>query len=240
MSFCVIIKKVRNKMDKRISCKGLYNLINNKELIASGSGANLYKYSNNSLFKFRAGYFAETLALDKEDMEDLSLSQIALAIQVKNANSNSFQYFKQKQKENDLRKVIKRGKFLRYSKTTNSMVFVDDICVGYILPYHKDMITLKDYLKAEDLQPAQKLQVYQNIERAINELRENFIYHPDLTLGNILVNPDTCETQIIDFEDDVVACDELYLPGELTYKRYLRSFSELLSASQKETEEKSV
>ena len=65
-------------MDKRISCKGLYNLINNKELIASGSGANLYKYSNNSLFKFRAGYFTETLALDKEDMANMAESFISL------------------------------------------------------------------------------------------------------------------------------------------------------------------
>ena len=227
-------------MDKRISCKTLYNLINSKEMIASGSESNIYKNSSNSLFKFRAGYFADALGLEKENMENLTLDQIELAIQIRHANSNSFQYFKQKEKENELKKVIKMDKFLQYSNTPKSLVFVDDICVGYILPYHKDMITLKDYLEADNLQPTQKLQVYLNIEREINELRENYIYHPDLTLGNILVNPKTSETQIIDFEDDIVVCDKEYLLGEIAYKRYLRTFSDLLSVNQKENDERSA
>ena len=92
-------------MDKRISCKTLYNLINSKEMIASGSESNIYKNSSNSLFKFRAGYFANALGLEKEDMENLTLDQIELAIQIRHANS----IFQAKRKRKRIEESNKNG-----------------------------------------------------------------------------------------------------------------------------------
>ena len=87
----------------------------------------------------------------------------------------------------------------------NSIIKVYDIFkeekIGMyvILMQYFPSITIKEFIQENPVKLESQIQISHKISEAVSFLHENFIVHRDLTLDNILINPETFDVKIIDF-----------------------------------------
>lgn len=109
------------------------------------------------------------------------------------------------------------------------LVLVNDLCVGYLLSFNKNMEDLYSYMSSNLPSESFRKRVIENVYISAQELLENGIFHNDLTARNIMVNPKTGDIQIID-TDDIICLSENEMTDEQN-KNYI-------SIKQKEINEK--
>lgn len=106
-----------------------------------------------------------------------------------------------------VREMAVRQSNMKYNQLPRGVVYVNDYPVGFILTRQRGMVNLYDYIMANGLTEEEAESVSSSVGNATRELGKNCIYHFDLTTRNILYNPSTRDTQIVDFEDSVRVCD---------------------------------
>ena len=106
-----------------------------------------------------------------------------------------------------IREMSARQVNMQHNELPRGVVYVDGYPVGFILKRQYNMVNLYDYILTKGLTEEEAESISSSVGIATRELGENCIYHFDLTTRNILYNPSTRDTQIVDFEDSVRVCD---------------------------------
>lgn len=127
-----------------------------------------------------------------------------------------------------LNAIAKQDK-ITHTNLPQGLVLVNDLCVGYLLSFNKNMEDLYSYMSSNLPSESFRKRVIENVYISAQELLENGIFHNDLTARNIMVNPKTGDIQIID-TDDIICLSENEMTDEQN-KNYI-------SIKQKEINEK--
>jgi len=101
--------------------------------------------------------------------------------------------------------------------------FLEDKTIGIyiILTEYFPSLTLQNFIQKTSLRLEDQILIFQRIFEAIVYLHKKSIVHRDLTLNNILINPENLEIRIIDFglSRSNAGCSELDFPeGNLKYR----------------------
>ena len=182
-----------------LSKEGLVNIVAKYKEIGRGSFGIVYKFDDYTLFKFNYKDFFTCFKVEDGVIKLKELGDISLIIdKVLKRNTPCFngKYITER-----MVNLLKKKDEVKLTDLTQGAVFVENYCVGYLLNYHKDMVNLYKYWRGKNIKGNDKLIVYKNIEKAVNELVDNNIFMRDLTMHNIMINPQTNQIQIIDFED---------------------------------------
>lgn len=214
----------------KLSSKELSNIINNNEHIGHGSYGLVVKLNDEYLFKFNYKDFIDAFCIDNNRFNLNKLGDISEIIEV-NKRINQIVYG---DTETTIVKMIKlamsKQKNLKHTTLTQGLVYVDDFCVGYILKNHKDMITLYQYQKENDISPIEISVILDKIKISMNEMIKNYIYLRDFTTHNILYNLETQQIEIIDFEDSLTCYTRKNALSEKTvlenFDRIAQSFAQ--------------
>lgn len=191
-------------------------------MIGVGSVAKVFAVTPDTCFKFKFADIQNACDNLNIKADNLTASDLTRALEYILANENFLKRKKRDSADSELQSVMEKQKDIKLSSFTKSIVRCAGLTIGYILPYHKGMITLKDFLNSSNDYPIELLdKIKENIISAIEELRLKFIYHVDLNDKNILVNLDG-DVQIIDFEDDVCTTDAFYDMGDRAMLRQER------------------
>ncbi len=186
-----------------LSSTELSNIINNNEFIGNGSYGLVVKLNDEYLFKFKYKDFIDAFGVDNNSINFQKLGDITKIIKDRK-QINQIVYGGI---ETTIVKMIKlamtKQKNLKHTTLTQGLVYVDDFCVGYILKNHKNMISLYQYQKENDISSAEKDVIMDKIKVSMEEMIKNYIYLSDFTTNNILYNPENNQLEIIDFEDSL-------------------------------------
>lgn len=207
----------------------LSNIINNNEFIGNGSRGLVVKLDDNYLLKFDYKKFINEFDTDNNKFNLHKLGDITNRIEnIKQVNQIIY-----KDIETTKIKMIKlamgKQEKLKYTTLTQGLVYVNDLCIGYILKYHKNMLNLYQYQKENNICPTETEIILDKIKISMKEMIKNYIYLSDFTTHNILYNPETKQIEIIDFEDSLTcytrrsALDEKTMLEE--FDRICQSFS---------------
>ena len=180
-----------------LSVKKLIKIVATNEIVGKGSFGIVYKLDNDTLFKFNFRLFLNYFEYKDGKINFRKLSDISEIIKCLKEDDSPFQRYNNE----TIEKLIGLQDKIHLTKLTQGMVYIDGFCVGYLLHYHKDMTSLFDYLKGKNGNSEERLKIFQNLKNAVQELYDNNIFLEDLSSHNILINPKTCEIQLIDFED---------------------------------------
>lgn len=197
-----------------LSADELSKIINSNTIIGNGSFGLVVKLNDNILLKFNYKDFIDAFLVENNEICLNKLGNISPIIEkIKNVNQIIYNDL-----ESDRVKMIKlaiaKQSNIKHSTLTQGLVYVNNFCVGYLLKYHKNMISLFQYLKSSNISKHEKNDILNKIKVSMNELIDNNIYLEDFSTGNILYNPLTKELQIIDFEDSLIICDKKNLYRE--------------------------
>ena len=186
-----------------LSSTELSNIINNNEFIGNGSYGLVVKLNDEYLFKFEYKDFIDAFGVDNNSINLQKLGDITKIIKDRK-QINQIVYGGI---ETTIVKMIKlamtKQKNLKHTTLTQGLVYVDDFCVGYILKNHKNMISLYQYQKENDISSVEKDVIMDKIKISMEEMIKNYIYLSDFTTHNILYNPENKQLEIIDFEDSL-------------------------------------
>jgi len=209
----------------------LRKIVAKSKAIDRGTFGILYKLDDDTLFKFNYKSFINDFEVVDNKIKIKKLGDISQSLEILKRYENCVngKYIPRRTFE-----IINKKDNVKHTELTQGAVFVDDYCVGYLLNYHKDMVNLYKYWKKGNIAKKDRLTVYQSIEEAVNELVENGIYMRDLTMHNIMINPQTNQIQIVDFEDyntDVRNDNPKYLIREINSQ--LKEMRELILGKEK-------
>ena len=195
-----------------ITAQELYEIIEKNEVVGRGWYGMVFKLNDSELFKFDYKNF-------KLSLNNLQFADVCEAIEIAKAANKTLKEVCHIENPNaGIEKLISLQDKIKFTKLTKGLVFVDDVCVGYLLNYHKDMISILDYCKKHTLGDEERKQIIENIKRNAKELFDNGIF-PEISVANTLIDPKTNEIQLIDFEDEMTLLREnrpemLYRSGE--------------------------
>ncbi len=186
-----------------LSSTELSNIINNNEFIGNGSYGLVVKLNDEYLFKFNYKDFIDAFGVDDNRFNLHKLGDITKIITDRKEVNQIVYGNTEKTQVKMIKLAISKQKKLQHTTLTQGLVYVDDFCVGYILKNHKDMISLYQYQKENNISFAEIEIILDKIKISMKEMIKNYIYLTDFTTHNILYNPDTQELKIIDFEDSL-------------------------------------
>lgn len=203
-----------------LSKKRLTNIVATGEIVGRGSYGILYKLDEHTLFKFNYKDFINCFEASNNEIDLKKLGDISdkLNILKRYEHCHNGRFINEK-----MVKLLIRKDAVKLTDLTQGAVFVDNYCVGYLLKYHKNMVNLYDYWNKTRIRKKDRQAIYTNLEKAVEELIKNNIFMSDLTMNNIMINPQTNEVQIIDFEDcntDVKTDTTKFITKFLTKKMY--------------------
>lgn len=183
------------------------DIVANNDMVGHGSYGIVYKLDDDTLFKFKYKEFAQNFNVVDNKYQTRQLNDFSPTIKEKKLD---YELMGVENPNFSIEQLINLQDNIKLTKLTKGLVMVDGYCVGYLLHYHKDMVPLYDYIKNNEVSQETKTTLQENIINAVKELCENKIFKLDLTTKNILVNPNTLEVQIIDFEDEWTKVNEGY------------------------------
>lgn len=203
IKFYAKIKKQGNMFMKKLdlSQTELIKIVKENQLIGKGSYGLIFKLNEETLFKFKYKDFIDDFKVKNNSIQIRELQDISKTLnRIKETNKN-MQKFGFANQDEEIKKLINAQNNIKRTILTQGIVFVDDVCVGYLLCNHKNMVNLFDYLEKNKASEEDRNQIFKNIKNAVEELNKNNIFMRDLTTKNVMLNPKTKDIQIIDFED---------------------------------------
>ena len=184
-----------------LSIGDLIGIVRENVIIGKGSNGLIYKLSDDLLFKFKYKDFIDDFEVEGNKIQLRKLTDISTTIRkIKDVNKE-IQQLELENRDEQVKKLIRLKDKVKLTKLTQGMVFVDGVCVGYLLHNHKEMVNLFDYLENNVISYKVKKEIFYNIKRSVRELVDNNIFMRDLTTRNVMLNVKTNKIQIIDFED---------------------------------------
>ena len=190
---------------KEFSTVELINIMENNEIVGRGNYGIVYKLDNDRLFKLFYADFKDYFDFKNRTFDYSKLDRLETSLQCWRMNEEMYKNSKQ-----NVVKLIDRQKSIKLTQLTKGLVYVNGYCVGYLLKNHQNMQNLLIYLSKNLLRQSDTNQISKNINKAVKELLENYIYITDLSKSNVLLNPNTNEIQLIDFEDKWTKCKDSY------------------------------
>lgn len=185
----------------------LQSICAQNDVCGQGSYGIVYKLDDKTLFKFNYKDFIECFPMKNNKFDTRCLSDISDTIDNRKKIESIVYKDKERSIIENIRRASKQQRKMKYNTLTKGLVYCNDYCVGYLLHNHKDMVSLYNYVIQNGLTDAEKEIVLKGIQNSVQELMQHNIYHYDLTTRNILLNPQTKEIQIIDFEDQIQVDD---------------------------------
>ena len=186
-----------------IDAEKLLDIINNNEIVGQGFYGIVYKLNDEELFKFQYKDFSRDFSVEAGKWLDISST-----IRTIKATNKTLRDVCHIENPNEgIEALIALQDKIKLTKLTKGLVFVDDVCVGYLLHYHKNMVNILDYCKTNTISDNFREQIIDKIKKAAKELFDNGIF-PGLTVANTLINPKTNEVQLVDFEDEMTLLRE--------------------------------
>ena len=191
----------KNNYNLELTPEQLSDIVANNEVVGQGSYGIVYRIDEDTLFKFRYKDYIDCFALEDGVYNLRKLGDITEEVNSWKNIENIINRGKGSQDIIDINKLIHMQHKIKRTQFPQGFARVNGHRVGYILPYHKNMVNLDQQMTHLNYQ--QKLIVIENIRLAIEELISLKIYLNDLTTKNILINPQTLEIQIIDVDEHV-------------------------------------
>lgn len=186
------------------------------KIIGQGSYGIVYKLDDDTLFKFNYKDFIDCFDVKGNKFDTRCLGDISSEIKDKKEIERIVYKGKERYDIQAIRKATNKQSQIKLTTLTQGLVFCDNYCVGYLLHNHKNMVNLYDFVLKVGLKDLDAQKVSDGINNAVTELMQNNIYHYDFTTRNILINPETNDIQIIDFEDQLRVYDA---PDENSIKK---------------------
>lgn len=191
-----------------IDAEKLIDIVNNNEIVGKGFYGIVYKLNDDELFKFKYKEFIQDFAIENGVYQLRKLLDVSHTIRaIKAANKTLRDVCHIENPNEGIEALIALQDKIKLTKLTKGLVFVDDVCVGYLLHYHKNMVNIFDYCKDHTISDNSRKQITENIKKVAKELFDNGIF-PGLTAANTLINPKTNEVQLVDFEDEMTLLRE--------------------------------
>lgn len=213
-----------------LTTKDIIDIFSSNERVGMGSHGIVFKYDDDTLFKFKYKEFIDCFPVVDGAFDFSSIADIGEEIKTRKYVQGIISKGEEPRVDREIKGLMSKQKWLRKNTLPQGMVYVDGYCVGYLLKHHKDMVNLYDYLQDHTL-PAERVhQVVCQVGDSVRELIGSAIYHDDFTARNIMYNVDTGATEIIDFEDCVRSYDvinhragESFMRDVNRFNRYLMS-----------------
>ena len=161
-----------------IDAEKLLDIINNNEIVGRGFYGIVYKLNDEELFKFQYKDFSRDFSVEAGKWLDIS-STIRT---IKTTNKILRDVCHIENPNEGIEALIALQDKIKLTKLTKGLVFVDDVCVGYLLHYHKNMVNILDYCKTNTISDNSRKQITENIKKAAKELFDNGIF-PGLTVA---------------------------------------------------------
>ncbi len=177
-------------------------IVNNYEFVGRGPHGIVVKLNDDYLLKFKYKDFVDTFDTDDKLGDISNIIKIRKSANLATYNSTESNRVKM------IKHAIEKQQFVNHSTLTQGLVYVDDFCVGYVLKYHKNMVSLHKFLHNANLSDFDKNVIFYKVKTSVDELMKNYIYLSDLSTNNILINPKTKQLEIINFEDSLTCYDE--------------------------------
>ena len=211
-----------------LTSKDIIDIFSSNERVGMGSRGIVFKYDDDTLFKFKYKEFIDCFPVEDGVIKLDSIGDISEEIKLRKYVQGIMYKGEESRADRDMKALMSKQKWLRKNSLPQAMVYVDGYCVGYILKHHKNMVNLYDYLQGHTLPTERAHQIVTQVGESVRELMGSAIYHDDFTARNIMYNPDTGATEIIDFEDCVRSYDETnYRAGE-SFMRDVNRFNRYL------------
>lgn len=192
-----------NKKTLNLSATELSNIINNNEFIGNGSYGLVVKLNDDFLLKFNYKDFINEFEINNNKVNLQKLGDITNRIEdIKQINKIVY-----KDTETARIKMIKlamkKQESLKHTTLTQGLVYINDLCIGYILKNHNNMQTLYQYQEENNISSDEIEIILNKIKVSMDKMIKNYIYLDDFTTHNILYNPETQQLELIDFEDSL-------------------------------------
>lgn len=185
----------------------LQSICANKEIVGQGSYGIVYKLDDNTLFKFNYKDFIDCFEVKGNKIDTRSLGDISSELDGRKEIESIVYKDKERYELQAIRKACSKQTQMKLNTLTQGLVFCNGYCIGYLLHNHKNMVNLYDYVIQNGMSETETEIILLGIQNAVQELMLHNIYHYDLTTRNILMNPETKDVQIIDFEDQLRVYD---------------------------------
>ena len=186
----------------------LLEIIANGNIVGQGTMGILYEMGDGELFKFNYKDFIDEFEVkgNKFNLRHFK-GNLSSCIKDRKMIDNIVYRGGEKTIVKYTRKMADRQPQMKYNQLPRGVVYVDGYPVGFVLKRHYDMVNLYEHIMSTGLTEREAERVSESLTLAIRELADNNIYHFDLTTRNVLYNPSTMDTKIVDFEDSVRVCD---------------------------------
>lgn len=210
-----------------LTAEKLSEIAKNNEIIGQGSNGIVYKLDENTLFKFRYKDYNDDFEFQGNTLNLRKLHNISKTIDARK-QTEQILGFKSNYLAEEIEHANRKQTNIGLTTLTQGLVMVDNCLVGYLLKYHKNMVNLYDYLYENKLSTEQLKLVRKNIHISVEELLENAVYLYDLTTRNILLNPVTCDIQLVDLEERMISTDSVEILRDAVVRSELEKIDKFL------------
>ena len=211
-----------------LTSKDIIDIFSSNERVGMGSHGIVFKYDEDTLFKFKYKEFIDCFPVVDGAYNFDSIGDIAEEVKTRKYVQGIMYKGEESMADRDMKSLMAKQKWLRKNSLPQGMVYVDGYCVGYILKHHKDMVNLYDYLQNHTLEDTRAHQIITQVGDSVRELIGSAIYHDDFTARNIMYNPQTGTTELIDFEDCVRSYDTVNPRAGESFMREVNRFNKYI------------
>jgi hypothetical protein len=162
-----------------------------------------FNLGEDTLFKFRYTDFIDCFEHDSNGAVLTRLGDISSRLEELKDNAQVINEGKGNLNDYYLTKAASRKAKITRTKLPIGFVKIDGVNVGHILPKHKDMISLSKALNENKITYNDVPVIIENLQIAIAELMNSYIYPMEINTHTVLINPHTLEIQLTNLEQNI-------------------------------------
>lgn len=162
-----------------------------------------FNLGEETLFKFRYTDFIDCFEHDSNGAVLTRLGDISSRLQELKDNAEVINEGKGNLNDYYLAKAVSRKAKITRTKLPIGFVKIDGVNIGHILPKYKDMISLFNALNENKINYDDIPLIIKNLQLAIAELMNLYIYPIQINTHTVLINPHTLETQLTNLEQNI-------------------------------------
>ncbi len=211
-----------------LTSKDIMDIFSSNERVGMGSHGIVFKYDEDTLFKFKYKEFIDCFPIKNGAFDFSTIGDITQEVKTRKSIQNILTRGEESMAEREIKSLMSKQRWLRKTTMPKGLVYVDDYLVGYILKHHKNMVNLYDYLQEHTLEDARAHQIVAQVGDSVRELIGSAIYHDDFTARNIMYDPQTGATELIDFEDCVRSYDTMNHRAGESFMRDVNRFNKYI------------
>ena len=125
-----------------LTSKDIMDIFSNNERVGMGSNGIVFKYDDDSLFKFKYKEFIDCFPVVDGSFDFSSIADISEEVKSRKSVQNILTRGEEPMADLEIKSLMSKQRWLRKSTMPQGMVYVDGYCVGYILKHHKNMVNL--------------------------------------------------------------------------------------------------